>query len=201
MSIDVVNVSGTRADIDRSGALNAKNREILALQAQARARLAKTRANFAEGMQAAKDVQRDLDWTQKKVRCAHYEQALSMRTFANGDQRIERASSAKIPTTVPSSKSKISCTRRLLGAKNDPGSFNKECNDTGAILDDITTTMRFPFTVQSLKKKRRRLDKLRSRRGPCSSTLHRATVRTTTLSSQMHERRAVVPAPYFFTGR
>lgn len=52
----------------RSGELNAKNREILELQAQARARLAKTRANFAEGMKAAKDVQRDLDWTQKKVK-------------------------------------------------------------------------------------------------------------------------------------
>lgn len=50
-----------------SGELNAKNRELLALQAQARARLAKTRANFAEGMKAAKDVQRDLEWTQKKV--------------------------------------------------------------------------------------------------------------------------------------
>ena len=47
--------------------MNAKNRELLALQAQARARLAKTRANFAEGMQAARDVQRDLEWTQKKV--------------------------------------------------------------------------------------------------------------------------------------
>lgn len=52
---------------DRSGELNAKNRELQALQAQARARLAKTRANFAEGMKAAKDVQRDLEWTQKKV--------------------------------------------------------------------------------------------------------------------------------------
>ncbi|KXT09777.1 hypothetical protein AC579_6157 [Pseudocercospora musae] len=50
-----------------SGELNAKNRELMALQAQARARLAKTRANFAEGMKAAKDVQRDLEWTQKKV--------------------------------------------------------------------------------------------------------------------------------------
>ncbi|KAK4548819.1 hypothetical protein LTR36_008592 [Oleoguttula mirabilis] len=50
-----------------SGELNAKNRELLALQAQARARLVKTRANFAEGMKAAKDVQRDLEWTQKKV--------------------------------------------------------------------------------------------------------------------------------------
>ncbi|TKA30347.1 hypothetical protein B0A50_02574 [Salinomyces thailandicus] len=50
-----------------SGELNAKNRELLALQAQAKARLAKTRANFSEGMKAAKDVQRDLEWTQKKV--------------------------------------------------------------------------------------------------------------------------------------
>lgn len=53
--------------IRRSGQLNAKNRELLALQAQARARLAKTRTNFSEGMKAAKDVQRDLEWTQKKM--------------------------------------------------------------------------------------------------------------------------------------
>lgn len=51
----------------RSGQLNAKNQELLALQAQARARLARTKANFAEGMKAARDVQRDLEWTQKKV--------------------------------------------------------------------------------------------------------------------------------------
>jgi hypothetical protein len=51
----------------RSGELNAKNRELLALQAQARARLAKTRSNFADGMRAAKETQRDLEWTQKKV--------------------------------------------------------------------------------------------------------------------------------------
>lgn len=50
-----------------SGELNAKNRELLALQAQARARLAKTRSKFADGMKAAKEVQRDLEWTQKKV--------------------------------------------------------------------------------------------------------------------------------------
>lgn len=54
----------------RSGELNAKNRELLALQMQARARLAKTRANFADGMKAAKETQRDLEWTQKKVRYA-----------------------------------------------------------------------------------------------------------------------------------
>ncbi|KXL47773.1 hypothetical protein M433DRAFT_5579 [Acidomyces richmondensis BFW] len=50
-----------------SGELNAKNRELLALQAQARARLANTRSKFADGMKAAKEVQRDLEWTQKKV--------------------------------------------------------------------------------------------------------------------------------------
>lgn len=53
---------------NRSGELNAKNRELLALQAQARARLAKTRANFADGVRAAKETQKDLEWTQKKVR-------------------------------------------------------------------------------------------------------------------------------------
>ncbi|QIW99766.1 hypothetical protein AMS68_005284 [Peltaster fructicola] len=50
-----------------SGQLNAKTRELLALQALARARLAKTRANLADGMQAARETQRDLEWTQKKV--------------------------------------------------------------------------------------------------------------------------------------
>lgn len=69
MSICILTKVELSADFrSRSGELNAKNREILALQAQARARLAKTRANFAEGMKAAKDVQRDLDWTQKKVK-------------------------------------------------------------------------------------------------------------------------------------
>lgn len=61
----------------RSGELNAKNRELLALQAQARARLAKTRTNFAEGMKAARDVQRDLEWTQKKVRYAFHFQHIN----------------------------------------------------------------------------------------------------------------------------
>ncbi|KAI9677288.1 MAG: hypothetical protein M1829_002630 [Trizodia sp. TS-e1964] len=50
-----------------SGALNAKHRELLELQALAQRRLAKTRANFADGMQAAKEVKRDLEWTQKRV--------------------------------------------------------------------------------------------------------------------------------------
>jgi len=50
-----------------SGLLNSKQREVLDLQAKAQARLAKTRARFAEGIQDAKEVRRDLDWTQQKV--------------------------------------------------------------------------------------------------------------------------------------
>ncbi|EMF13038.1 uncharacterized protein SEPMUDRAFT_149539 [Sphaerulina musiva SO2202] len=76
-----------------SGELNAKNREILALQAQARARLAKTRANFAEGMKAAKDVQRDLDWTQKKVN------ALNTRAAQKYPEQY-RAASQRYPAPV-----------------------------------------------------------------------------------------------------
>ncbi|MCJ1271547.1 hypothetical protein MMC22_011449 [Lobaria immixta] len=50
-----------------SGELNAKHRELLELQALAQRRLKSTRANFADGMRAAKEVKRDLDWTQKRV--------------------------------------------------------------------------------------------------------------------------------------
>ncbi|KAJ9149783.1 Biogenesis of lysosome-related organelles complex 1 subunit KXD1 [Pleurostoma richardsiae] len=50
-----------------SGKLNSKHRELLELQKQAQARLAKTRARFAEGMQDAREVRADLEWTQKKV--------------------------------------------------------------------------------------------------------------------------------------
>lgn len=51
----------------RSGQLNAKTRELLELQALAQSRLAGARADFAEGLKAAREVQRDLEWTQKKV--------------------------------------------------------------------------------------------------------------------------------------
>lgn len=51
----------------RSGELNAKHRELLELQALAQRRLKGTRANFADGMKAAKEVKRDLEWTQKRV--------------------------------------------------------------------------------------------------------------------------------------
>jgi hypothetical protein len=37
------------------------------LQAKAQARLAKARARFADGMQDAREVRADLEWTQKKV--------------------------------------------------------------------------------------------------------------------------------------
>jgi hypothetical protein len=51
----------------RSGKLNAKHRELVDLQKQAQARLAKTRERFHEGMRDAREVRGDLEWTQKKV--------------------------------------------------------------------------------------------------------------------------------------
>jgi hypothetical protein len=50
-----------------SGLLNAKHRELLELQQLAQQRLAKSRARLAEGYQDAKEVKRDLEWTQKRV--------------------------------------------------------------------------------------------------------------------------------------
>ncbi|CAN8104613.1 unnamed protein product [Discula destructiva] len=50
-----------------SGRLNAKHRELLELQKQAQARLARSRARFAEGMDDAREVRQNLEWTQKKV--------------------------------------------------------------------------------------------------------------------------------------
>jgi exonuclease VII small subunit len=47
--------------------LNAKHRELLELQQLAQRRLAGARMSFADGMKAAKDVQRDLQYTQKRV--------------------------------------------------------------------------------------------------------------------------------------
>jgi len=51
----------------RSGHLNAKHRELLELQAKAQARLAKSRARFTQGLEDAREVRTDLEWTQKKV--------------------------------------------------------------------------------------------------------------------------------------
>ncbi|KAL9126979.1 MAG: hypothetical protein Q9217_004061 [Psora testacea] len=51
-----------------SGELNAKQRELAELQALAQRRLRGARANFADGAKAAKEVKRDLEWTQKRVK-------------------------------------------------------------------------------------------------------------------------------------
>jgi hypothetical protein len=51
----------------RSGQLNSKQRELAELQALAQRRLKSARVNFAEGMEAAKETRRDLDYTQKKL--------------------------------------------------------------------------------------------------------------------------------------
>jgi hypothetical protein len=50
-----------------SGLMNAKHRELLELQKQAQARLAKTRERFGDGLRDAREVHADLEWTQKKV--------------------------------------------------------------------------------------------------------------------------------------
>lgn len=60
-------VADTIFEIYRSGHLNAKQRELMELQAKAQARLAKSRARFAQGLQDAREVRADLEWTQKKV--------------------------------------------------------------------------------------------------------------------------------------
>lgn len=51
-----------------SGQLNAKQRELLELQALMQRRIKGARANFAEGIKAAKETKSDLEWTHKRVR-------------------------------------------------------------------------------------------------------------------------------------
>lgn len=55
----------------RSGMLNSKTRELIALQEEAQARLAETRKSFVEGMKIAKEVKADLDYVHRKVRYLH----------------------------------------------------------------------------------------------------------------------------------
>lgn len=50
-----------------SGQLNAKQRKLMELQALAQSRMAAMQANFAQGIKDAKEVQRDLKWTQERV--------------------------------------------------------------------------------------------------------------------------------------
>nr|POE93312.1 hypothetical protein CFP56_19324 [Quercus suber] len=80
-----------------SGELNAKNRELLDLQAQARARMARTRANFSEGMKAAKDVQRDLEWTQKKMQWAQSPISHSDKRLLTYDSALNKRAAARYP--------------------------------------------------------------------------------------------------------
>ncbi|WPH00101.1 Hypothetical protein R9X50_00292400 [Acrodontium crateriforme] len=50
-----------------SAELRMKQREIQEMQARVRARMARLRPNVAEGMRQAKEVQQDLEWTQRKM--------------------------------------------------------------------------------------------------------------------------------------
>ncbi|OTA65341.1 hypothetical protein K449DRAFT_403930 [Hypoxylon sp. EC38] len=50
-----------------SGKLNNKHRELLEMQAAAQARLARSRARFQQGLNDAREVHADLEWTSKKV--------------------------------------------------------------------------------------------------------------------------------------
>lgn len=66
-AFETANKGNVKLTVSRSGELNAKTRELLELQQLAKRRLAGSRAKFAEGIRAAKEVQRDLEWSQKRV--------------------------------------------------------------------------------------------------------------------------------------
>jgi biogenesis of lysosome-related organelles complex 1 subunit KXD1 len=51
----------------RSGEMNAKQRELEELQALAKRRLSRARVNFAEGVDAAKEARRDVEYTERKI--------------------------------------------------------------------------------------------------------------------------------------
>ncbi|CAI7621918.1 unnamed protein product [Penicillium palitans] len=58
---------GLARQAQTSGQLNAKQQELLELQALAQRRLKGARANFSEGLKTARETKRDLEWTQKRV--------------------------------------------------------------------------------------------------------------------------------------
>ncbi|KAK1141088.1 hypothetical protein N8T08_009363 [Aspergillus melleus] len=58
---------GLAMQAQTSGQLNAKQRELLELQALAQRRLKGVRANFSDGIKVARETKRDLEWTQKRV--------------------------------------------------------------------------------------------------------------------------------------
>lgn len=51
-----------------SGMLNAKSRELLAVQEEAQAKLAETRRALLDGMRAAREVKQDLEFVHRKVK-------------------------------------------------------------------------------------------------------------------------------------
>ncbi|CAI7647878.1 unnamed protein product [Penicillium bialowiezense] len=58
---------GLARQAQTSGQLNAKQQELLELQAMAQRRLKGVRSNFNEGLKTARETKRDLEWTQKRV--------------------------------------------------------------------------------------------------------------------------------------
>ncbi|KAL4810042.1 hypothetical protein BDV18DRAFT_130177 [Aspergillus unguis] len=58
---------GLARQAQTSGQLNAKQHELLELQALAQRRLKGVRTNLADGMKVARETKRDLEWTQKRV--------------------------------------------------------------------------------------------------------------------------------------
>ncbi|PYI10275.1 hypothetical protein BO78DRAFT_394379 [Aspergillus sclerotiicarbonarius CBS 121057] len=58
---------GLAMQAQASGQLNAKQRELLELQALAQRRLKGVRATFNDGIKVARETKRDLEWTQKRV--------------------------------------------------------------------------------------------------------------------------------------
>jgi biogenesis of lysosome-related organelles complex 1 subunit KXD1 len=58
---------GVAKQAQLSGKLNDKQRELLELQALAKRRIKNARANFADGIKAAKETKNDLEWAHKRV--------------------------------------------------------------------------------------------------------------------------------------
>ncbi|KAF9893079.1 hypothetical protein FE257_012490 [Aspergillus nanangensis] len=58
---------GLARQAQASGQLNAKQRELLELQALAQRRLKGARSTFSDGIKVARETKRDLEWTQKRV--------------------------------------------------------------------------------------------------------------------------------------
>ncbi|EED19037.1 conserved hypothetical protein [Talaromyces stipitatus ATCC 10500] len=58
---------GLETQAQTSGHLNAKQQELLELQALAQRRLKGVRSSFNEGLKAARETKRDLEWTSRRV--------------------------------------------------------------------------------------------------------------------------------------